>query len=143
MLAFLGLSVSVGLAEDAYYYVPLTSLKFAEGKLPTNYQWSGTGWQAIEALQSSAVLDGGGDGEAFVGGENLRPWGAPESAFQNTFLAVRAPRGKAVNGRLFVPKADLSGMVALKFHLEAAAEKPAQEFFKAKENYYHSLRERN
>src|SRR6267154_28287 len=122
LLSFLALSCSLALAEDTYYHVPLSSLTFLEGKLPSDFQWSGSAWQMAEALSPYAVLDG--EGEAFIGGEALRPWGRPETAYQNTFLAVRAPKGSAVTGRLIVPKADLSGMVALEFSIEATSEKP-------------------
>ncbi len=143
ILTCLALSCSLVLAEDAYYHVPLTSLTISEGTLPTHFEGGGSGWQMMDALQPYAVLDG--EGEAFIGGEALQPWGPAERAYQNMFLAFRAPKGSPLTGRLFVPKADLSGMVALKFKLDAASEKPEskQEFFKAKESCYRHLRERN
>ena len=143
LLPFLALSCSLALAEDTFYHVPLTSLTLSEGKLPTNIEWSGSPWEMVEALQPYAVLEG--DGEAFVGGEGLHPWSPAERAYQNMFLAIRAPKGNPPTGRLFVPKTDLSGMVALKFKLDAASEKPdsKQEFLKAKESYYGGLLARN
>jgi hypothetical protein len=133
----------VALAEDAYYRVPLTSLKLTEGQLPTRQEWTGSAWEKAEALQPYAVIDG--DGEVYVGGEALQSWGQPGRLFQNMTLAVRAAKGHNVTGRLFVPKSDLSGMVALKFKVDSTSEKgdSKNEFFKAKEELYRHLRERN
>src|SRR5258708_1680085 len=122
LLTLLVVSCSLALAEDAYYHAPLSSLTFSEGKLPTNFEWKGSAWEMVEALQPYAVLDG--DEEAFLSGESLQPWGRAGPAYQNGPLAVRAPKGNALTGRLFVPKADLSGMMALKFKVDAASEKP-------------------
>jgi hypothetical protein len=143
LLSFLALSCSLALAEDAYYNVPLTSLTLSEGKLPASFEWHGANWRMMEPLQPYAMLDG--DGEAYVGGEAFQPWGPQQRAFQNMFLAIRAPSGSSFTGRLFVPNADLNGMVALKFKLDAASAKPdsKQRFLEAKENYYRRLREEN
>ncbi|MCX6929923.1 MAG: hypothetical protein NT154_42935 [Verrucomicrobia bacterium] len=132
----------MALAEDTYYSVPLASLTLAEGKLPTNFEWKGSASEMVEALQPFALLDG--EGEAFVGGAGLQPWGSAESAFRNLRLALRAPKASPLTGRLFVPKADLSGMMTLKFKVEEASEKPnaKAEFFATKQDYYRRLRER-
>ena len=141
LLAFLACSSSLALAEDTYYHVPLTSLTLLEGKLPAKFEWSGSAWQRVDAMQPYAVLDGGG--EVFLGGEALRPWGSPDRAYQGAVLALHAPKAGELTGRLFFPNADLSGMVVLKFKVEAASAKPdsKEEFFKAKEAHYRRLRE--
>jgi len=129
-------------AEDAYYHLPVASLNISEGTLPTDFQWNRFGWEMLEALQPFAVLDG--PGEAFVNGGTLPQWGARES-YQNMILALRAPKGSSISGRLFLPGKELNGMVAVKFRLDASSERPdsRNEFFKAKENYYRRLRERD
>lgn len=143
ILPFLALSCSTGLAEDVFYHVPLTPLTFAGGNLPTNFDWTGSNWKMAEALEPYVVLDG--DGEVFVGGGTLVLRSSRERGDENSFLAVRAPKGTSPTGRLFLPKSDLSGMMALKFTVDAASAKPGskEEFFKAKEDYYRRLRERN
>jgi hypothetical protein len=142
-MIFLALSCSVALAEDAYYHVPLSSLTITEGSLPPRFEWKGRGWEMADALRPYAVLDA--EGEAFVSGPALQPWGPPGPAFQSTFLGMRAPNGASLTGRLFVPKPDLSGMVALKFKVDAAAEQGdrKQGFLQAKEDFYRRLHERN
>ncbi|HWX22029.1 MAG TPA: hypothetical protein VN578_19180 [Candidatus Binatia bacterium] len=144
LLIFLVLSCSAALAEDAYYHVALTALTLSEGKLPDSSTWNSSGWQMLEAFQPYAVLDG--EGEALVSGNGtFNPWQPRETLYRETFLALRVPKDGPVTGRLFVPKSDLSGMVALKFKVDTASAKAdaKQEFFKAKENYYRMLRERN
>src|SRR5882724_1303941 len=142
-ITFLTLSCSLALAEDAYYHVPLSSLTLLEGKLPKDFQQSGSYWQMGEALLPYAVLDG--DGEAFVSSERPRRGRFTEVIRHNAPLVLRSPKGNPLTGRLFVLNADLNGMVALKFKVDAASEKndSKQEFFIAKENYYRYLRERN
>src|SRR6516162_593906 len=60
----LAASCSLASAEEVYYVVPLNSLKFSDGQLPANFEWSGSTWQKLEALQPYAVLDT--QGEAYV-----------------------------------------------------------------------------
>src|SRR6266568_6622157 len=123
LLTCFALQCCLALAEDAYYYVPLTSLALSEGKLPTHFEWNSSTWKLAEALKPYPVIDG--EGEGFVSGETLQPWSrSPEGSYQSTFLTLRAPKGQAVTGRLFLPKPDFSGMVALKFKLEPVSEKP-------------------
>jgi hypothetical protein len=145
VLALLALSGPLAPAQDAFYQVPLTSLTLSGGQLPSEFQWgrSSSAWQMAEALQPYAVLDG--EGEAFLGGEAFRPWAPAETAYRNAYLAVRAPKGNPIAGTLFVPKADLSGMLALKFKVDTASEKPDAKgkFLTAKEEHYRRLREQN
>ena len=138
------LSSALAWSQEVYYRVPLTSLTFTEGKLPDEaVPTRGISWEMHESVQPHAVLDGAG--EAFVGGEPIRPWNPSEGLYQNSFLVVVAPKGTAPTGRLFLPKRDFSGMVALKFKLEPGSDKPEsrQDFFRAKEQYYAQLRDRD
>jgi len=82
-----------------------------------------------EALQPHVVLDG--DGEALLAAKRFIH-GPGRTSYETMFLALRIPNGNPLTGRLFVPKADLSGMVALKFKVDAASAKPdsKQEFLK-------------
>jgi hypothetical protein len=139
----LALSSCLAWSEDVYFQVPITSLPLTEGKLPEPVTPKRYDWRMQETVQPYAVLDGAG--EAFVGGEPIRPWNPNGRAYQNSFLMVSAPKGAAPTGRLFVPNGDFSRMVALKFKLEPGSDKPEsrQEFFKAKGQYYQELRQRD
>lgn len=129
-------------AQDAFYHAPLNSLKFSQGSLPTAYKPGRSNWQLLASFQPYAVLDG--EGEAYIGGENLQPWSPPVELLRTATLVVRAPAGKPVTGRLCVPNDDFTGLVALPFKLDASAStiQSRQEFFKAKEGYYRRLRDR-
>ena len=120
---FLALSCSLALAEDAYYHVPLASLTLSEGKLPASFEWTRLGLG--DGRGAAALRRAGRRWEKHSWAAKPFSLGALWSrTFQNMFLAIRAPKGSPLTGRLFVPKADLSGMVALKFKLDAASEKP-------------------
>jgi len=131
------------LAEDAFFHVPLTSLTFIEGALPTGSTPKMFDFQLFPVFQPYAALDG--EGEVYIGGESLRPWTPPERLYSNSILAARAPKGKEVTGRLFVPKPNFSGMTILNFKLGPETEKPESkaEFLKAKEGHYQRLRDRD
>lgn len=137
------LSSSFGLAQDAYYHVPLGSLKLTEGKLPENYEWRSWSLQTAEALRPYVIMDG--TAEAYVGGEGLQPWAPPDRMIAESTLVIRTEQGRPITGRLFVPKQDLHGMEGIKFKIEPSAQKSGskKEFYKAKEEYYRQLRGRN
>ncbi len=131
------------MAEDAYFHETISSLTLVEGALPSGSEPRSFDWQKAPAFQPYAVLDG--DGEVYIGGDNLEPWRPPDQAYRSATLAARAPKGNEVTGRLFVPKPDFSGMIILKFKLGPQAEKANSkaEFLKAKLSYYRRLRERD
>src|SRR6266699_2376475 len=108
LFALGALSCSPGLAEDAYYEVPLRSLTLSDGKLPTEFDWASRSWQIVEALQPHAVMDV--NAEAYLGGEALQPWSTQGRTFPDSVMIIRAEKGSPMTGRLFVPKRDLSGM---------------------------------
>ncbi len=134
---------AVAFAEDAFFHFPIASLNFTEGVLPTTAQPPRFDWRLSGALQPCAVLEG--EGEVYISGESLEPWRPPGELYRNAAIAIRVPKGKGVVGRLFVPKPDFSGMVALSFKVDTKVENPESknEFFKAKENHYRRLREQN
>src|SRR5438874_2282566 len=108
ILALLAISI-MSRAEDAYYSMPLRDLKINEGKLPDygSPQVNWTLWQRTAAMQPYAVLDG--PGEAYIPSQQLAPWIAPvpaglENIANGPTIAVRAPKGKEVTGRVFMPK---------------------------------------
>src|SRR5438552_873681 len=138
------LGATAASAEDSYYHLPVISLTLVEGTLPERSTPGDVRrWQMLPAFQPYAVLDG--EGEVYVGVENLQPWDTRNRSYEDSVVAMRAPQGKDVSGRLFVPKPDLSGMAVLKFTVPAARAKAESrgEFLKAKESHYRRLLERN
>ena len=133
-----------GFAEEAFYRLPITSLTFTEGTLPARPELSNSRrWQIVPAFEPYAILDG--PGEVYIGGESLQRWNLPNSLYENAIIAIRAEKGKDVAGRLFVPKADFTGMTALNFKVvaENAKTESMVEFLKAKENHYRRLLDRS
>jgi hypothetical protein len=129
-------------AEDAYFQLPVSELKLTEGSLPVQGRsWAGRRWQLLPAIQAYAVLDG--PGEVYVQTAGNMPW-MPRSA-EAAAIAIRAPRNTEITGRLFVPQADLNGMVQLKFKVAPAETKPDAKgkFFEAKLAHYQRLGGRN
>lgn len=126
-------------AEDAFYFVPLEDLKLTEGKFPeqpaSRYDWRNR--QRREAMQARAVLDG--EGEVYFE-QNQFLWWRSTPLLEEGAIAVRAPAGRQVTGSLYVPKTDYSGMVRLRFAIDAsAASKDGDEFYQAKEDHYEAL----
>src|SRR5688572_20257620 len=74
--------------DDVYYHVPVTQLQLTKGKLPAP---GGRGWNAVHNLLAwpRVLLDN--PGEAYV---------APGWPLNMANVAVRAPAGKAITGRL-------------------------------------------
>jgi hypothetical protein len=121
-------------AEDAYYQVDVNALKITEGTLPREAESD-----SMSLTRVRVVLDGQGEayllqaGRAIVAGN----WGGS--------VVARAPAGKDVSGRLFVPKADKSGEVMVKFAIPAASASAdgRAKFLTAKEEHYQALLDRN
>lgn len=139
-------------AEDAYFDIRVGDLKIVAGDLPAaNEIWN---WrrQTVEACyEPRVVLDGAG--EAYIGqAANPNAVGAPfaQAAIairtwpRDGTVAIRAPAGKEVSGRLYVAKPDLSSMVALRFTVPATAAKPdaKKAFLQTKGAYYTRLLDR-
>ncbi len=130
-------------AEDAYYSLPLDRLELTEGSLPKAEgapDWRY--WQRREMMDAYATLDG--PGEVYVDWERNRPFTAAPvggAAAERDRIAVRAPADKDVSGRLFLPKSDATGYVALKFRIPAsAADKDAKHrFLSLKADHYQRL----
>ena len=141
--SFLLLALSKpALAEDAYYRVAVDALKITDGKRPGAPEHARRFWDTPSSLRLRVVLDG--KGEAYVQ-HRLQRGAFLMVDYLNASVVVRAPAGKDVSGRLFVPKPDWSGSVILKFTIPAAsADQDARaQFLAGKAQHYQRLLERN
>ena len=137
-------AAGAALAGDAYYDVPIHELKLDRRELA--HEEGGHDWRPYEdyarlqAMQPYAALDG--QGEVYVAGqgEPTDTWYSPYMPYSrrghrepmprsvtpaSASTAAPGPRhprlhprpeGKDVTGRLFVPNADLTGMVVAEVH---------------------------
>jgi len=138
LITFLA-AAPAGAAEDAFFRVDVGDLELTDGELPDfntgDVHWR-LWWQLRESMEPYAVLDN--EGEIYVSAEMPRTgrWDAlPDH------VVVRAAEGKAVTGRLFWPKRDLSGMVAVRFRIPAsdADSDDRDDFYQAKLRHYNKL----
>lgn len=146
VICLAGLDGAAG-AEDAFYSVPLADLKLTEGKFPEQSEYR-TDWryywrtrQRREAMPPRAVLDS--EGEVYFEENSRFRWWQPTPLPHDGALALRAPAGREVTGSLYLPNADFSGMVRLRFAIDrSAALVDGDKFYQAKENHYQTLLER-
>ncbi|MCZ7634808.1 MAG: hypothetical protein M5U12_01285 [Verrucomicrobia bacterium] len=148
LAAWFGLLCGVGCfglqsarAADVYYHLPTAALTLTDGAWPGESGDAGLReWRTAWALQSYAVLDG--PGEAYFDGETAFPW-AGEPA-EPVSLAICAPAGQDVTGRLFVRRDDLMGLVPLRFKVPATAARPEarERFLAAKQAHFRALQRR-
>ena len=125
-------------AEPVYLRVGVYQLTLSGGKRPgvVTDQWSLRNKAA--ALAPYAVLEGAG--EIYAAAPRL---GDPRQ-LQEFDLLIRLPEQREVKGKLFMPKEDLSGMVALGFTVPAGAARTITEtdFLAEKRAHYATLAER-
>ncbi len=141
--ANLALFATVAAADNAFFQASIKDLKITEGKLPeqnagANEPYYPRLWRLNDEVRPYGVLDG--KGEIYV------QWETPyQRSLHNNEIEVRAAAGADVTGTLFLPKHDLSGMVAVKFKLPADAakdkdqDKDAKEFYTMKAAHYRTL----
>ncbi|MCL2648591.1 MAG: hypothetical protein FWD61_16570 [Phycisphaerales bacterium] len=137
VMACAGLTTQA-IAEDAYYDIPLKDLTLLEGSLP-KYHNVKFDWRLVQPIRPSLSLE---QGEAYFSGT---PSGSVSNGYElmdsNTRLLVRAPEGKDITGKLFVPNADFTGITSLPFKITASQAKPEakQTFFQTKQTHYETL----
>lgn len=138
-------AVNRAYAEDVYFFEDLDNLKITEGKLPTapevrdprtrfndTYDFQ-TGWYGQLRLPY-AVLDD--VGEVYVGMWTHR---SSEAWWK---LAVRAPSGKKVTGRLWLVNSTTpAGMSMIRFEIDPAKGTPEnrEAFLRVKRSHYEQL----
>ena len=131
-------SAMTAFAKDSYYSIPIRDLKLTEGSLPVRKD--PVDWrrqvQASQTMMPYAALDG--EGEAYVIGrgeptDTWQSWASPnwDGMPGGTNVIIRAPEGKDIVGRLFVPNGELTGMVSLPFKVATSAATP-----EAREQFY-------
>lgn len=152
MRQWLGLTLSAivlilaGIARadgEAYYRVPITGLKLVEGRLPAESKNAANRWRNAQRIRPYAVLEGAGEvylaaSDELAGGPNrwIREWTLSEGV-----LLARAPAGSGLQGWVFLPNPDWTGLVPAKFTIDAAAASPEAQrpFYVAKEAHYAEL----
>jgi hypothetical protein len=102
-------------ADPVYLRVGLYQLTLSGGKRPgvVTDQW--TLRNKVAALAPYAVLDGAGEDFAAA------PRRGETRQLQEFDLLICIPEQREVKGKLFMPKEDLSGMVALGFTVSGGA----------------------
>ncbi len=128
-------------ADDAYFTVQCRDLKLTDGAWPERPRLDDRNYATGQWMMPRAIIDGG---EAYVdfGDAGWQPYSWRLEVGKDHALLVRAESGKDVTGAIYVPKADLRGMVRLKFTIPASAAAPSakQAFYTAKRAHYWSLR---
>ena len=132
---------SAALAEEVFFRVRLSEIKFTRGELP-DYSAATQDWRVQQrVLKTLPDVQLDGEGEAFLQRGDL--W---SNIFDRTrpaistpvHLAIRVAAKRDVTGRLIVAKPDGSGLIALTFRLPAdsADPKSARDFQFAKIEHY-------
>ncbi len=140
---------SVAAADDVYYQVRIGDLKITEGERPqapsrNEWRFRERAW----AMLPYVALDGAGETYVDIG-DSMRfsPWSLPQLMGDGLreAIVIRTAQAGDVTGRLFYPKPDWSGMVAVKFTIPTAAAKAEarEPFYRAKEAFCSGLMARN
>ena len=132
---------SPAFADDTYYVVTPDQLTLTQGAFPQEPTGhSGAFWAGLDRSQlfcPYAALDGPGEVCVQCNGFDVASLNMETSAFHITQIAFHVPSDRAVAGRLYVPKTDLSGMEILKFNLSASAHATTPiAFAKVKQSVY-------
>jgi len=131
LLSILLLLIPSTRAEDAFFDIPLSEVKF-DSALPTPPESDWQDWQKRQAMSPRVVVL---DGEGFISSSDDNRFAmTPADLSPGAHLVVRAPADKEVTGTLYLAKPDLSGMMPLHFTLAATEAKPD-----AKPAYLHAL----
>jgi hypothetical protein len=132
VVAVVGVGARSG-ADDSFFRLRMPDVKVTGGQWPkdaetANWRWSAPG----ESLEPYVRIDDAGEGY-FVA---LEPQG-------NRELFLRAPGGKEVTGKVFVPVTESGGMARVDFVAGPEANAGAREaFYGAKATHYERLADR-
>ncbi|HEX3358210.1 MAG TPA: hypothetical protein VHS31_14655 [Tepidisphaeraceae bacterium] len=126
------------LAEDSFFAVPVRDLRITKGTLPPpTTEPTAWNWNLAQEIRPYAVIDGG---EAYVSGAEGDVWQRAKTG-ANLVLCVRATAGKAVSGKIYLPRADYNGMSGASFVIPAdqANSDARQKFYQAQLSNYEQL----
>ena len=131
------------MAEDSFFRVRWNELKIVDGEFPT-YKNANDDWplrQQLMRVLPFVVLDEAGEAYLQRGDlwSNVLDPKDPEA--KPVFVAIRSSAKKDVTGRLFMPKPDGNGLLALKFQIAASSAKrdAARTFQMAKIEHFERL----
>ena len=131
-------------AEDTYYNVPLTSLKSPEDLPgPGGATARSRRMEMMSQLWWNAMLDG--EGEVFVYVPDFTQWMPLNRFLDQASLCIRTSGPREITGRLVVSKQDTGGVTKYDFKVSPSDAKADARglFFRAKENHYRMLLNRN
>lgn len=142
LVAFVG---APALGQDAYYR--LTGTELAAGgaaEWPASENPPNSRWSPVEWLRAYAALEGGGEAYVMRAAEEVGgapEWWQREWPAGETILVARAPQGRGVAGRLFVPDPATGRLTAVRFSVPAdrASAGARRAFFLAKALHYERL----
>mgnify|MGYP001162033064 FL=1 len=139
LMAAVFLAATSAIAEDVYYRIPVSQLKFTDSAAPPSVphaDWRS--WQLATAMKPYATLDG--PGEIIVTATRRNDlWGPPD--LTQAAVVLRTPQKGDLTGQLVFPNSDYSGMVVRPFAIPAstASVEAEKEFQTAKRDHYNSL----
>lgn len=136
-------ALSAARAQDTFYASSVADLPLVGGALPPDPNAQAQRqWQMSEYLYPYAVLDGAGEVFVFTEGAR-RGWGLDWSSTTGV-LGARVAEGAGATGTLYVPNADWTGLVPLRFDLARAPARAdaRRTFFTAKASHYERLIDR-
>lgn len=140
LIAFL-LSLPL-LADDSYFSIPLPSLTLADnGKLPDGDP-THNNWNRMESLRPYATLDGPGEAYFHIPTEQDAPfWPIYRWSITDTLLTVKSANPGPISGMIFIPAADWSKFVSLRFSIPADSASPdaREPFLRARLAHYERL----
>jgi len=125
-------------AADAYFNLRVPELVITEGKLPEIDESARPArFRSADAYRPYVSLDGPGD--AYY----VPPTDAASDirSVQEGSIVIRGPKGQHLDGSLYVPNSDMTGMVRVRFKALSAAADVNEEvnYLKAKQQHYQRL----
>jgi hypothetical protein len=134
-------------ADDSFYRVPLRELTLAQGEeipksAPPGEAAAQASWERREGLTPYAVLDGPGEAYLTVPGRGeLQGWLVYNWTNEGGVLVAKAPAGEAVEGTLFVPDANWTRLVPVRFSIKPESAEPEanEAFYRGKVGHYQWL----
>ena len=128
LLAWVVVGCVTARADEAFFRLKLQDLKLVEGSLP-----QAASGESGQTILPRVIVDGKGEGYV----PRYDVWANPATSE----MAVTAPAGADVTGRLLLPNPDRSGAVSLKFKIPADQAKVEyrKDFFEFKAQHYEEL----